>query len=124
MFADADTPVSIYRKVAGSRPGTFLLESAEQGGVWTRFSFVGAGSFGVLTERDGRARWVADEHWHSRQQGRFLADGRYELKVPYSVSRELLMDVLHYGSDAEIVEPQSLREQAKALLSLALSNYD
>ena len=61
VFADADTPVSIYRKVAGSRPGTFLLESAEQGGVWTRFSFVGAGSFGVLTERDGRARWVADE---------------------------------------------------------------
>ena len=70
------------------------------------------------------ARWVADEHWHSRQQGRFLPDGRYELKVPYSVSRELLMDVLHYGSDAEIIEPQSLREQAKALLTLALSNYD
>ncbi|MDS0762115.1 transcriptional regulator, partial [Xanthomonas citri pv. punicae] len=43
---------------------------------------------------------------------------------PYSNSRELLMDVLHYGSDAEIVEPMSLREQAKALLSLALSNYD
>lgn len=57
IFADADTPVSIYRKVAGSRPGTFLLESAEQGGVWTRFSFVGAGSFGVLGERDGRAHW-------------------------------------------------------------------
>ena len=49
------------------------------------------------------ARWVADEHWHSQQQGRFLADGRYELKVPYSVPRELLMDVLHYGGDAEIV---------------------
>ncbi len=59
------------------------------------------------------ARWVADEHWHSKQQGRFLADGRYELKVPYSVSRELLMDVLHYGSDAEIVEPVMLREQAR-----------
>ncbi|UOQ58386.1 anthranilate synthase component I [Leucobacter allii] len=57
IFADADTPVGIYRKVAGSRPGTFLLESAEQGGVWTRFSFVGAGSFGVLGERDGRAHW-------------------------------------------------------------------
>lgn len=57
IFADADTPVSIYRKVAGSRTGTFLLESAEQGGVWTRFSFVGAGSFGVLGERDGRASW-------------------------------------------------------------------
>ena len=70
------------------------------------------------------ARWVADEHWHSKQQGRFLADGRYELKVPYSVSRELLMDVLHYGSDAEIIEPVMLREQAKALLALALTNYE
>ncbi|WP_336659727.1 anthranilate synthase component I [Leucobacter sp. USHLN153] len=58
VFADADTPVGIYRKVAASRPGTFLLESAEQGGVWTRFSFVGAGSFGVLGERDGRAHWA------------------------------------------------------------------
>ncbi|MGD9606617.1 MAG: anthranilate synthase component I [Leucobacter sp.] len=60
VFADADTPVSIYRKVAADRPGTFLLESAEQGGVWTRFSFVGAGSFGVLTERDGAAAWVPE----------------------------------------------------------------
>ena len=69
------------------------------------------------------ARWVADEHWHSQQQGRFLPDGRYELKVPYSVPRELLMDVLHYGSDAEIVEPKALREQARTLLQLALGNY-
>ena len=70
------------------------------------------------------ARWVADERWHSQQQGRYLSDGRYELKVPYSTSRELLMDVLHYGSDAEIIEPPSLREQAKSLLQLALSNYE
>ena len=52
-----------------------------------------------------------------------LPDGRYELKIPYSVSRELLMDILHYGADAEIVEPAVLREQAKTLLELALSNY-
>ena len=70
------------------------------------------------------ARWVADEQWHSQQQGRFLPDGRYELKVPYSVSRELLMDVLHYGGDAEIVEPKALREQMRAMLQLAISNYD
>ncbi|TWI14424.1 helix-turn-helix transcriptional regulator [Aerolutibacter ruishenii] len=69
------------------------------------------------------ARWVADEHWHSQQQGRFLADGRYELKVPYSAGRELLMDVMHYGADAEIVEPAVLREQAHALLQLAIGNY-
>lgn len=58
LFSDSDSPVSIYRKLAKSRPGTFLLESAEQGGVWTRFSFVGCGSFGVLTEQDGHATWI------------------------------------------------------------------
>lgn len=76
----------------------------------------------VFNER--AARWVADEHWHSQQQGRHLPDGRYELKIPYSSSRELLMDVLHYGSDAEIIEPPSLREQVRTLLQLALGNYE
>jgi predicted DNA-binding transcriptional regulator YafY len=69
------------------------------------------------------ARWVADEHWHSRQEGRLLPDGRYELKVPYSNAKELLMDVLRYGPDAEVVAPPSLREEAKIMLQLALSNY-
>ena len=69
------------------------------------------------------ARWVADEHWHSQQQGSRLADGRYELKLPYSNSRELLMDVLKYGPDAEVVAPVSLREEMKILLQLALGAY-
>lgn len=59
LFADSDTPVSIYRKLAAGKPGTFLLESAQQGGVWTRFSFVGCGSFGVLTEQHDRAAWIS-----------------------------------------------------------------
>ena len=70
------------------------------------------------------ARWVADEHWHSKQEGRFLPDGRYELRLPYSNAKELLMDVLRYGPDAEIVAPIPLREEAKIQLQLALSNYD
>jgi predicted DNA-binding transcriptional regulator YafY len=69
------------------------------------------------------ARWVADEHWHSQQQGEWLKDGRYELKVPYSNSRELLMDVLKYGPDAEIVAPVSLREEMKIMLRLAVGAY-
>jgi len=69
------------------------------------------------------ARWVADEHWHSQQQGSFLPDGRYELRVPYSNSRELLMDVLKYGPEAEVVAPLSLREEMKILLQLAIGAY-
>lgn len=70
------------------------------------------------------ARWVADEHWHSRQEGRYLPDGRYELKVPYSNPRELLMDVLRYGANVQIIEPVSLRESAKMSLQLALAGYE
>lgn len=70
------------------------------------------------------ARWVADEHWHSKQEGRFLPDGRFELKLPYSNAKELLMDVLRYGADAEISEPASLRQQARAMLQLAASAYE
>jgi predicted DNA-binding transcriptional regulator YafY len=69
------------------------------------------------------ARWVAEEHWHSKQEGRWLADGRYELRLPYSNPKELLMDVLRYGPDAEIIEPPSLRSEARILLQLALSAY-
>ncbi|HPF73359.1 MAG: YafY family transcriptional regulator [Rhodanobacteraceae bacterium] len=69
------------------------------------------------------ARWVADEHWHSRQEGKFLDDGRYELRLPYSNSRELLMDLLRYGPDAEIVSPPSLREEARIMLKLAIQAY-
>jgi len=71
LFADSDTPVNIYRKTAQSQSGTFLLESAEQGGVWTRFSFVGCGAFGILGEKDGKALW----HSYGLSEERLVAGG-------------------------------------------------
>ena len=44
--------------------------------------------------------------------------------MPYSNAKDLLMDVLRYGADAQIAEPASLRQQARAMLQLALSQYD
>jgi anthranilate synthase component 1 len=58
LFADALTPVGLYRSLAEGRTGGFLLESAEQGGIWSRYSFIGVRSFGVLTESAGRAVWL------------------------------------------------------------------
>jgi anthranilate synthase component 1 len=58
LFADGETPVGIYRKLAIDRPGSFLLESAEQGGIWSRFSFVGVSSFGVLTQNENSVTWL------------------------------------------------------------------
>lgn len=58
LLADGETPVGLYRKLAGRRPGTFLLESAAHGESWSRWSFVGARSAATLTETDGRATWT------------------------------------------------------------------
>ncbi|MFF8590066.1 anthranilate synthase component I [Streptomyces sp. NPDC015220] len=58
LLADGDTPVALYRKLAAERPGTFLLESAENGRSWSRYSFVGVRSSATLTERDGDAHWL------------------------------------------------------------------
>lgn len=58
LFADAETPVGIYRKLAKDAPGTFLLESAEQGGIWSRYSFIGVSSFGVLSQVGDSPCWL------------------------------------------------------------------
>lgn len=57
FLADAETAVGLYAKLARNLPGTYLLESAEQG-VWSRYSFIGVRSAAMLTETDGLARWT------------------------------------------------------------------
>ena len=71
-----------------------------------------------------RARWVATERWHSKQESRILKDGSFELKVPFSDDRELIMDVLKYGADCEVVSPKGLRERVAAELAKAGKRYE
>ena len=59
VLADLETPLSVYAKLAGDGP-SFLLESAEHGERWGRYSFVGVDPFLVLRGRDGRVRWEGD----------------------------------------------------------------
>jgi len=59
LLADCETPIGVYRKLAGG-PGTFLLESAEAAGSWSRYSFVGVRSAATLTVADGTARWLGE----------------------------------------------------------------
>lgn len=77
----------------------------------------------VLRFTAKRARWVAEEIWHPEQQSRWLDDGRYELRLPYSDDRELLMDILKHGAEVEVVAPNALREAAKNMLEMAASQY-
>ncbi|MFH2122997.1 MAG: WYL domain-containing protein [Pseudomonadota bacterium] len=71
-----------------------------------------------------RARWVAEEQWHPHQQGSWLADGSYQLSLPYGDSRELVLDILRYGPDVEVMAPDELRGEVKERLIAALKQYE
>lgn len=71
-----------------------------------------------------RARWVRSEKWHPKQKGKLLADGSYLLELPYSDDRELVMDVLRYGSDVEVLAPTALRDRVMSRLRGALACYE
>jgi len=58
LLADGLTAVGLFEVLCGDRAGTFLLESAEQGRTWSRYSFVGVHCAAMLTEHQGSARWL------------------------------------------------------------------
>jgi predicted DNA-binding transcriptional regulator YafY len=81
-----------------------------------------ARAWGVLRFTAERARWVADERWHPDQVGRWV-DGSYELQVPYSDPRELVMDIMKYGPDVEVIAPPELRSLVAERLHAAAQRY-
>jgi len=60
VFSGTETPLTIFEKLASSKPGSFLLESAEAG-VWSRYSFIGVENYGFLVSSAGAVSWRAQE---------------------------------------------------------------
>lgn len=69
------------------------------------------------------ARWVADEHWHSQQHSQWLDDGSYQLTIPFNRHEELLMDILKWGAEVEVIEPVFLRDLLRERLKAMLAMY-
>ncbi len=91
LLADDLTPVGLYHQLCGDRPGTFLLESADNG-MWSRYSFVGVRTAAALSERDGQATWT----WTDRAiEG--LPSGGDPLQVLAAT-----LDALHTPRDPEL----------------------
>lgn len=67
-----------------------------------------------------RAQWVSKECWHPQQQTSTSEDGAYRLKIPFSNPTELIMDILRHVPEVRVISPDSLREQVKRQLKLAL----
>jgi anthranilate synthase component 1 len=77
LFSGSETPLSVFEKLAANKPGSFLLESAEQG-VWDRYSFIGVNNRGTLTQAndgfpDGKTSTVPV--WTSATGATALPDG-------------------------------------------------
>ncbi len=81
-----------------------------------------AKAWAVLRFAARAARWVADETWHPDQIGRW--DGAtYELQIPYSDERELLMEIGRYGPEVEVIAPEALRDKAAQRVREAAGLY-
>ena len=68
------------------------------------------------------ARWVSAQQWHPNQRVRVEKDG-YFLEVPYADDRELLMEILKFGPDVQVVAPPALRMKVSETLQEAAKRY-
>jgi predicted DNA-binding transcriptional regulator YafY len=71
-----------------------------------------------------RAKWVATEKWHPKQKSKFLKDGTYELKIPYTLEHELVMDIMKYGQDVRVEEPDELKRMVQIKHQQAADIYN
>ena len=102
-----------------------VLDAAEldrhQGASFGIFSG-SAVAWAVLRFGPEMARWVCDEEWHPDQIGQWTGD-HYQLQVPYSDTREILLEILRYGPDVEVLAPKDLREMVAERLRAAAGIY-
>ena len=68
-------------------------------------------------------RWVSREIWHSKQTQHIESTGHLVLSVPYSTDYELIMDILRYGANVEVLAPDNLRRRVEEQLRAAANRY-
>ena len=69
------------------------------------------------------AGWVSAQSWHPKQRSRVEKDGSYVLEVPYAADRELVMEILKFGPDVEVLAPKALRERVAEALRAGAQRY-
>ena len=83
----------------------------------------GTRRWAVLAFDAQAAQWASREEWHPEQQGRWLADGRYELRLPYVDDTELVMDLLRQGEQVQVLAPPDLVQAVRRRLAAAAALY-
>jgi predicted DNA-binding transcriptional regulator YafY len=99
-------------------------------GEWMRSAF--------QTERGGepqdveirfdayQARWIRERRWHETQEDPLeeLSDGGVILRFRTGGLDEVRRWVMQYGHHAEVLRPESLRQEVAGELKMAVANYD
>ena len=70
------------------------------------------------------SRWIAEEQWHPAQKGAYDEHGAWTLELPFSSARELVMDILRYGPEVEVLSPDFLRDAVAESARKAAAIYD
>jgi len=66
----------------------------------------------VLLFNQHRACYIEKEQWHPGQRGEWQGD-EYLLIIPYHNPTELMMDILKYGADVEVIALEELKQVVK-----------
>jgi predicted DNA-binding transcriptional regulator YafY len=69
------------------------------------------------------ARWVSAQSWHPKQRVRVEKDGAYILEIPYAEDRELVMEILKFGAEVEVLQPAALRKRVADAVREAAQRY-
>jgi len=78
----------------------------------------------VLKFTSEMSRWIAEEQWHPDQKGSYDDEGAWTLELPFSSARELVMDILRYGPEVEVLSPDFLRDAVAESARGAAALYD
>lgn len=125
--------LSLLKKIF-DRPDNFQLEDHFAGsfGVWTRPVGAGEGKGKTVAPYRIRvrftgfaARFVPERRWHPSQDIRKLnkSGNRIELRMELTALEDFQRWVMSFGSQAEVLEPEALREAVRKELAAAVEKY-
>jgi len=83
-----------------------------------------ADNLAILKFTAEMSRWIAEEQWHPDQKGSYDDEGAWTLELPFSSARELVMDIMRYGPEVEVVSPDFLREAVAESARKAAAIYE
>ncbi len=67
---------------------------------------------------------IQHETWHPKQHCENLPDNSCILTIPYGNDTELVMDILKWGKDAEVLEPEDLRKRVREVIGEMRRKYE